>query len=1149
MRYNAFTWFLYGKRRFKRLLRRGPLDELRETISHYYDYSSVTDSFSKILNKKHLSAQNLLDFINSNGTFNGNPAILLSPDVQKFLSNLGVNWENSFSEEDLKKAEAFRELTKSFKPNDRALLGCVLTYLLKFKGLTISDIFDENNKIKSEFYDLLLSKGADYFIDGNINFYFRKNTFSSDFIKKLFGEDVSKFITVVRDGNYKRKSNVDEYFSLIKNLLKKGSLNRNNIKEAFSIDGYYLLVNDKLYELIDPFESTSRPFIQDGKVIPELAKHLTEVELKILESSYYPYYLFMDFRRHVFHDEENETIDFNKVFRLSKSGELMFNEDHFREFIGKINLLHVFEYIEQYNMNLLDEYDYEKLGISRSMFEVLIKISRGNYDSAGVLIDKIFSDGSLLSIDDKKASKLIEVYECLKKHMENSNCKELNKFFCEILGQILNNPDNYEDKLAKIENVFIHNNLPEMAKRFLIYKIMYPEFDFETVKEDMMSPTLSNIDDERRNMVILGDLIRIAAESNNLSLRNYLNTIERGNALYLLITSNEVDIESLDDRNKKILTTFLKHLEAVYNQSKAGREHPVELSGDTKEDLNKLHSLFGTTSRYDLPDRIVRMFGFMGGIKSFEQLKTMMDESKTRADIRGRRYAREGISLEEGDFLKGIGDTQFLYDILQNGSLAKEYLGVGTPGSDQTPCDTDLTRIGKERKVKDRVDNSYSSGWGPIWFVIKNDGRFKVTRDADTKKSSEVCYGKEVFSTGIEWGIRTGFGSCDIDYVIIDPTIKKGDTDNLNEDELKRREMLVEDTKFAIALNGFYIPVYDKNTGKLLFTPEEYDLIRSKMSGLSRYGCEEYTFSSHLDDVPDYNNQKLIEDSNNKRAHINRVVAEAMSERGLRFSSSQSEDLTLGGVDLIDTGSTGRGTNTEITSDFDFIMRIDVREKPEELSKTICAKLGINYEKAVEDGQVLANGNLRLKGVVIPGLEEPVDLDISYVKKDEMDFYSTDECLKDRLENIKRQDPLKYQRVLDNIIFAKKFLKENECYKPAHSPDSTGGLGGVGVENWILQNGGSFTDACRSFLSAALTPDGRMVSFEEFKEKYKVYDFGRNFYGKGFDEFVSDNMREEGYRNMVEACRKYMKGTETRIQDRSTHLTDSLTTDRTVSRN
>ena len=56
-------------------------------------------------------------------------------------------------------------------------------------------------------------------------------------------------------------------------------------------------------------------------------------------------------------------------------------------------------------------------------------------------------------------------------------------------------------------------------------------------------------------------------------------------------------------------------------------------------------------------------------------------------------------------------------------------------------------------------------------------------------------------------------------------------------------------------------------------------------------------------------------------------------------------------------------------------------------------------------------------------------------------------------------------------------------YKKAGKPDSTkyGGFGGIGVENWILQNGGSLINAMQTFLDESTNDNGQEVGFEEFK--------------------------------------------------------------------
>ena len=101
------------------------------------------------------------------------------------------------------------------------------------------------------------------------------------------------------------------------------------------------------------------------------------------------------------------------------------------------------------------------------------------------------------------------------------------------------------------------------------------------------------------------------------------------------------------------------------------------------------------------------------------------------------------------------------------------------------------------------------------------------------------------------------------------------------------------------------------------------------------------------------------------------------------------------------------------------------------------------------------------------------------MQKDGKVTYSTDMCVRDRLEGLKRDNPEGYQYAISNIVLAKRVLKEEGLYKKASSPGATeyGGFGGVGVENWILENGGSFAKAMDTFIETANKSQG----FDDFK--------------------------------------------------------------------
>ena len=65
----------------------------------------------------------------------------------------------------------------------------------------------------------------------------------------------------------------------------------------------------------------------------------------------------------------------------------------------------------------------------------------------------------------------------------------------------------------------------------------------------------------------------------------------------------------------------------------------------------------------------------------------------------------------------------------------------------------------------------------------------------------------------------------------------------------------------------------------------------------------------------------------------------------------------------------------------------------------------------------------------IEGLDELIDVDLTFTRRtDEIEF-TTEECIKNRLETIKRNSPEDYKYVIANILLAKKFLKSAGAYK------------------------------------------------------------------------------------------------------------------------
>ena len=618
-------------------------------------------------------------------------------------------------------------------------------------------------------------------------------------------------------------------------------------------------------------------------------------------------------------------------------------------------------------------------------------------------------------------------------------------------------------------------------------------------------------------------------------------------------------------------------------------------------DFANLTSLIKPNGRYSLADRAVRYFAHFVGIEDLAGAERYMDNVVKEADARNRKMAEylattKESKLQSGDLVKGMGGTdgygiRYLSYAFQNGSISKEYLGDASR-SDTTPLDADASIVpdqlnggqtinqimgnGDDRRM---LAEAYGSG---LWVVLRPDNdRFIVTRrgkdEADQsvydlsvpdanfdrtdltqeeidRRLKEIAEAKrhrreglpklEIFATGVDgsghYGVRTGFGMDKVSYYISDRTTRTGK--NLgwfNGNKGEEYTLVSEVTKLEIALGGFYIPIVDRDSEELIFTPADYDKMRQQMSGLSHYHTGDYQFAPDSElELPSTDIGKTtvpstttiiselptsIAETDRKHAVINQAIKEAITnipELNLSYKDYLDGDLTENIVEMIDTGSTGRQTNAPGSGDFDYMARLDRSilndpTKKQQITDALLTAFGRE-----NDGSAIVNGNLRLKRVSIDGLAEPVDIDITFAQKTNKVQYPTDAALADRLTNIKNQSETKYQQVLANIIYAKQFLKAAGAYKPRRSPEAKGigGLGGVGIENWVLQHGGSFKQAARDFLAVA----DSCSNFEDFCAHYPVWDYGENHKGirsKPHDNFVADNMNPEGYERMKEALR------------------------------
>ena len=820
--------------------------------------------------------------------------------------------------------------------------------------------------------------------------------------------------------------------------------------------------------------------------------------------------------------------------------------------------------------------------------------------------------------------------------LSRSNASEVAEHAAEFAGALLDGDlAKASEKLAQIEQIFLHNHLPYVGKVYLVFRTMHPSLDLETNFEyaghfgsdSRISPVLQQATGDiksgklsemlnSRDVIILSDLLRASFSSNNRSIREYLDTLKNGQALLDQLSSGELDWSifnqptNLMDKDTKAnydtLSAFAWHLATIYNSTLPGKEHPYQLihqqSGidepsaqpnALQTDFANLTSLIKPTNRYALADRAVRYFAHFIGIKDLADAERYMDDAVKEADARNRKTAEylattSEPKLQPGDLVKGMGGWSSygisnLDNIMQNGATSKEFLGDAS-WTDTTPLDTDLSivlaKAIRDGTVSETLKHvfAYTFGGG-LWSVLKRENAngessFVVTRSGqDNAGEADVVQARkegkpEAYYIGFDhpdhYGIRVGFSMSLVSFFIADDTKIKDLFDDPG-DARSDSTPVSEVTKLEIALGGFYIPIIDKDSEELIFTPDDYDKMRAQMSGLSHYRTGDYQFAPEDElELPSTNVREItipdtaaivdqlpagMAETDHKHEVINQAIKQVITgipELNLSYKDYLDGDLTENIVEMIDTGSTGRQTNAPGSGDFDYMARLDRSilndpTKKQQITDALLAAFGkadevngtsnqIDNLDHNEDGEGeasqadnksrIVNGNLRLKQVSIDGLAEPVDIDITFAQKTNKVQYPTDAALADRLSNIKNQSETKYRQVLANIIYAKQFLKAAGAYKPRRSPEAKGigGLGGVGIENWVLQHGGSFKQAARDFLVVA----DSCFSFEDFCAHYPVWDYGENHKGirsKPHDNFVADNMNQEGYERMKEALR------------------------------
>lgn len=847
--------------------------------------------------------------------------------------------------------------------------------------------------------------------------------------------------------------------------------------------------------------------------------------------------------------------------------------------VGKGNALETFnlEIIQKYDLNFIKEIVLleKKGGISFGNSKALIE----NLPNLGIeLIQRVY----------------------------NSNSEMIRTNFTNIIDTIsILSKEDATKVVEKIENIFSQSTVPDFFKLYKYYDMVVDGnkelTDRVLSKERRLSPVLTATSSEKMyKKIILSDLMKISMDSNNKSMADFIRTLDEGNRIYSKMSRQNFDENVLSSRERELLQKYVSALSVLYHDSDSYR-YDVEngrklvFTGNLAQDAKKLGSRYCHDGITDNLADIV-WSAYIGPYKepfaefaTVSGMKKYMEDRVNKSNDRHKELAKHSISIQEGDLVKGVGgDIKIYRSVLKDGIRAGEFLGVDYH-TDATPLDTDFAVVGKlekgELKPSEIIGGTVARSYGGYFYAVvkHNPDKIEITRSngsieamveednmasriENINEKSEI-YKRlrrknvghenkklEMFSSGVadekHYGIRTGIGAADVDYFLTSKYDKR--------------------MGYEQAMSGMYIPIYDMDGG-LLFSPEMFDEYRKQMQGLPYYDTPKFevadtAFSTQTKEIvdelfPDEHQIFSVSEfeADKKRSAIQRKVIDAVASLGLGMEYGVTGNVTNGFVEFIDTGSTGRGTNLPNDGDFDFMMKVDKAiiddsQKLEKLKEALREKLVTeDGEKAENEDRAELGGNFRYKNIGIEGLEEPVDIDITFVSKDDNLVYSTDMCVRERLNEIKKSNFEEYKYVIGNIVLAKQMLKKEGCYKKSSSSGSTefGGFGGVGVENWILQNGGSFAEALDTFIEASdkahekvnearanavflrENPEAQKnkdleAEYGMFMELYPIFDFGENHMARGnyqHDSFIR-GMTQAGYEKAKTLFRELRKELE-----------------------
>jgi hypothetical protein len=1004
--------------------------------------------------------------------------IIKSGEDLRIDKDLLTKLENTSDEDILKYKEIKKELTYAFSGEKLA----ILKYIENLKTLSNeeSKFFEKWKDFESGTYKVIENYAK--FLDEAKN---DKENFAQ--LAKFYNED-SNAEYVIFDLIAKKYYQTPSLYMVAANF------------KRFKDDPKKYLLGDQ--------KEVMKNFDKVNSIIENNGQSLTPEELNIIFKYILqnePTVLMTENNKFPFNSEQKEAIDF-----LTKN-------------IWALNFKNITENVLDFKASP-KKYFLENSSNTFANYEVVKKyLDENNQVFDQTELDLIFTDvlnghyQIFLEKNDfpftSEQKKVIDIFM----KISNSPSHEMKNMAMELSMQLVKGGDlsNIDERYEKIDNIFVKNNIPFVGKQAKICEALHPEI----ITKDNSSPELQSLhSNNARRLLIFKDLMRANFNSLNSNLEQYLSVFKNGQDV---LDKYEKGEELTKDEEEK-LKYFFKKINALSENIKKTDDFDKFSTDDLSlaDNLQALKSNFGVKENQTITEKFETTFLNRAGIKNFTEALNYYDNLRNQVTNRNKELAQSGqIDLGENDLAKGVSINYFDSN-LDRGIYAPEFIGAESSdakdkskNSDATPWDTDLIKVGNRNSVE-IVEKSKAQDYGDAILIIKDRGQFNKNEKGQPLSEDENKL--ELFKTGYlgedHYGIRTGFGSTEIDALLVKDKVLEN---------IKQLDFL----KFSIAQKGFYIPICDKS-GKVIYTASDFEEYKKIFAGVDKYHggevevSEEWKKTKFNEEINKFaQTDENLDKIKKIKVDIYSDIENDLKTLGIELHKGRYDDSVVG-AKIIDTGSTGRGAALDEGYDFDFVIKIDDRDENKINQMAEVLKRKYPYDQDYERSGMRT---FRFKSFEKDG--NKIDLDISFVKKSDSEELDANEAVAQKYDSIKKvAGEEKLLDVLTNVRFAKKELKKAGCYKKGltGNGEQQGGLGGIGVENWILKNGGDAVGAFREFNKSAFQ-EGKLLSFEDFKNKYKIFSAGSNIRGGVRAENFVYNMDEAGYQKMAELSNKFLE--------------------------